>query len=329
MSTARVTAFLGMDISAFRSGLDQASGKVQGFKRLLTIGGIGGALKQALGAGAIIQSFREILNNAQEARDKARELGQALDPYTASVAAYADQWDRIKSSIASAAISGLGFFTSIGNKLGQAMGTASSPEEIEALDAAQRQQAKTDIELKNNALRLERELGAAQKENDESYQRALESRMNATEKFHAILKDIADESERFRDLSPGSIEGLRSATRINNLNARLPAARSAAIAENTSERGGLSLAEIASASPVGRRSERERLAAQSMRLSGRADRAEAQGNFGFAANLRSQATALEAKVSPGGGKVTDIKWVPGEDLLEKISTKLTVTTVNN
>lgn len=329
MSTSRVTAFLGMDISAFQSGLDKASGRLETFKRTLKTGDIGGSIKQALGAGALIQGFRTILENAQEARDKARELGEALDPSTSSVAAYADQWDRIKESIAGAAIQGLGFFTSIGNKIGQAMGTASTPEEFAALADATRQQAKTEADLKANALRLERELAAAQKENDDSYQRALEARMTATEKYHDLLRRIRDESKNFAGLNPASVAGLKSASRINNLTAALPGARKAAIDENTVERPGLTLAEIASSSPVGRRSERERLAAQSLALTERSRRADAAGNYGFATELDNQAKSLATAASPGGGKAVDLKWLPGENLLKEINNNLKSTTVSN
>lgn len=396
MSTSRVTVFMGMDISAFRSGLDKASGRLETFKRTLKTGDIAGGLKQALGAGALIQGFRQILESAQEARDKARELGAAIDPYTAAAAAYADQWDRIKESIAGAAVKGLGFFASIGNRIGQAMGTASSPEEFAAPDAAQRQQAKTDADLAANKLRLGEKLKAALKENEASYQRVLQSEMTSEQKYQDLLKRRTAEIEKIKKLSPGSIAHTETATginnltlqinelekaaikdnqasfekameskmtatekylalvktigtetaklnalpaksieryaistRINTLNAELPAARKASIEENTFTKPGPTLAEIASAAPVGRRSERERLAAQSMALTERSRRAEAAGNYGFAADLQNQARSLESAVSPGGGKMVDMKWLPGEKLLGEINKNLAATTVSN
>jgi hypothetical protein len=118
MSSSRVTAFLGLDISNFQSGLDKANGLMARFKALTKVGGFG-SLGGLLGVGAMVQSFRAVMERAQQARDAARELGRSVDDGTASVARYADQWDRIKASIADAAISGLAFFTRTGESAGE------------------------------------------------------------------------------------------------------------------------------------------------------------------------------------------------------------------
>lgn len=118
MSSSRVTAFLGLDISNFQSGLDKANGLLGRFKALSKLGGFGG-LGGVLGAGALVQSFRAVLERAQAARDAARDLGRTVDDGTASVARYADQWDRIKASIGDIAIGSLSFFTRAGSALGE------------------------------------------------------------------------------------------------------------------------------------------------------------------------------------------------------------------
>ncbi len=117
MST-RISAALGLDVSGFRSGLEKASGLAERFKRLLRIGDVGGGFRQLIGAGALIQGFRSTINAAQEARDRARELGRTVDAGTASVARYGDAWDGLRQNISGAAIAGLGFFTRIGEVAG-------------------------------------------------------------------------------------------------------------------------------------------------------------------------------------------------------------------
>jgi hypothetical protein len=117
-SRSRVEAFLGLDISAFQSGLDKANGLLARFKAAAKIGGATGAIGGFLGAGAIIAGFRSVLNNAQEARDAAKALGREIDSSTAAAARLADQWDSIKGAIGSAATGVIGFAAKLGEKAG-------------------------------------------------------------------------------------------------------------------------------------------------------------------------------------------------------------------
>lgn len=116
---AEIIAKLGLDSSRFDRGLTQANVSFGRFREALKIGRIGGAFSTVLGAGGIIQGFRATINAAQEARDRAAELGRTVDEGTASVARYGDAWDRIKRTVAETAISGLGLVVRSGEAIGE------------------------------------------------------------------------------------------------------------------------------------------------------------------------------------------------------------------
>jgi hypothetical protein len=117
MSYSRISAFLSLDISSFQSGLDKASGLAARFKSLLKVGSFG-SLGGLVGSAAIVQAFRSTVERAQAARDAAEKLNRTVDSGTASVARYADQWDRLKTGIGDAAVVGLSYVTRAGEQLG-------------------------------------------------------------------------------------------------------------------------------------------------------------------------------------------------------------------
>jgi hypothetical protein len=116
---AEIIAKLGLDSSRFQAGLTQANVSFQRFTQVVKAGRIGGGLGALLGAGGIIQGFRATINAAQEARDKAAELGCTVDEGTSAVARYGDAWDRIKRTITETAISGLGLVVRSGEAVGE------------------------------------------------------------------------------------------------------------------------------------------------------------------------------------------------------------------
>jgi hypothetical protein len=116
---AEIIAKLGLDSSRFQAGLTQANVSFQRFTQVVKSGKIGGSLGALLGAGGIIQGFRATINAAQEARDKAAELGRTVDEGTSAVARYGDAWDRIKRTITETAISGLGLVVRSGEAVGE------------------------------------------------------------------------------------------------------------------------------------------------------------------------------------------------------------------
>lgn len=113
-----LVARLRLDATAFSRSLAKVNGQIEGLKQLAKVGDLGGSIKQALGAGAIIQGFRAVLQHAQEARDRAAEFNKKVDDGTASVARYADQWDKLKQGVVNAGIAAVGFFTQVGEKAG-------------------------------------------------------------------------------------------------------------------------------------------------------------------------------------------------------------------
>src|SRR4051812_33477313 len=96
MSFSRIQAYLGLDISGFKSGLEKANEKAETFKKTLSVGGLGGSLGIAGVVAALVQSMRAVVNHAQEARDKAHEMGTALSLSTIAVASIGDGMDGIK-----------------------------------------------------------------------------------------------------------------------------------------------------------------------------------------------------------------------------------------
>ncbi len=122
--SARITASLGLETTAFQAGLDRANTMLSRWKQTMKAGDVGGSIRNLFGGGAMIAAFRGTINAAQEARDKAKELGRSIDENTAAAARYADKWDLIKQNIAGAAIAGLGFLNRIGENIGSKIGNA-------------------------------------------------------------------------------------------------------------------------------------------------------------------------------------------------------------
>lgn len=107
---AEVGAKLGLDTSSFEKALLRSRGLFGSFVAAMKKSG-GGSIVGLFGVGALVRGFQETLQRAQDARGEAEKLGRTVDAGTASVARYADQWDRIKRSIGDAAVVGLSFFT--------------------------------------------------------------------------------------------------------------------------------------------------------------------------------------------------------------------------
>ena len=102
---------------AFTAGMAKANNAIEDTKKSLK--GFGGAsLVNTIGVAGVIAGFKAVLNNAQEVRDELEKMGKPVDAATASVARYADSWDEVKKALASTAVSGLGFFTQVGEGIG-------------------------------------------------------------------------------------------------------------------------------------------------------------------------------------------------------------------
>jgi hypothetical protein len=310
-SKSRVTAFLGLDIGNFASGLDKANGLFAGFKRGLKIGGLG-SLGGFLGAGAIIQGFRGIMQAAQDARDQAKDIGTTIDAQTASVAAYADRWDIIKESIRDAAIAALSFFTMTGRALGNKMGTGSSDDEVAALASTRAAQEQNEKAQKETRERQTREMAQAEKEFAELRRTNKLADLPAKEREVAINRELDALFERRSKLLPGSLAARKTEIEIEKKLAEVREARAKVErspdldpADLKGRSGfGLSVAEVASQRPAGRRSERERRAAEVMALQSRGKAAEAAGRFDSAKTYRERARSLARSIGFGEVETT-------------------------
>lgn len=218
MSYSRITAFLGLDITNFQSGLDKANGLLARFKAMAKIGGAGG-LGGLLGAGAIVQSFRAVLERAQQARDAARELGRTVDEGTASVARYADQWDRIKAAIGDIAIGTLSLFTKAGSAIGDYINTNMdrTREFFGGQSAAEsRRIREIDVGAEANADRLSSPaaLAAAKARGDAKRSAAAKADEQSMREVASLMNDAADRRERT------ALEALPLAQQITELERR-------------------------------------------------------------------------------------------------------------
>lgn len=318
---SRITAFLGLDVSPFQAGIDKANTALGRFKSLLKAGDVGNGLRQMLGAGAIIQGFRGILQAAQETRDEARKLGTTIDAGTASVAAYADRWDQAKSAVASFGIQALSVFTRVGRAIGKGLGTGSSDEEVAALGNTEKTQEQTERDLKANQERLNREIEAAKKERTTATREMRNSAMSDKERELALEKEINELYKKRENLLPGSLEQIKTDTEIAKRTTekeRLIKQRSNKPAVQPSDLKGeaaafqMSISDVAKARPVGRRSERERMAAEVVDLEERGKRAEAAGRFELAANLRRRGIEQARKLG-FGSRDLEVKIKGGTD----------------
>lgn len=153
--------------AGFTQGLAKANNSLKGFKHSLREGDVGMGLKRLLGAGAIIEGFRLVINHAQETRKAFEEMGKSIPDNIASLARFGDAVDGIKKTAMDAGVSVVGFLTQVGEGIGskindarRAMGEGG----LNATDvgdggerAAQEQEAKRDAALKAQKERNSRE----------------------------------------------------------------------------------------------------------------------------------------------------------------------------
>jgi hypothetical protein len=300
MSTrARVQAYLGMDVSAFSAGLTKVNGMLAAFKRGAKVGGLRG-FGGLLGAGAIVQGFRSILQAAQDARTEAKALGMEVSTGVASVAAYADRWDMIKENIQEAGIAALSFFTTAGRAIGKKLGTGSSDEEVGAIQQNKEDQKQREIDLKNNRARLDREMAATDKSLSDARRANRLAEMSDAERMNALTQEQYELFVEIGRLTPGSLAAKKAAlaleqkfAEVRELNAKMDKKEQTDPSAMKGNRTafGMSVEEVASRRGPGRRSERERLAAEVMQLQERGRSAEAGGRFSLAKSFRDRAVA--------------------------------------
>jgi hypothetical protein len=297
MST-RISAFLGLDVSAFSQGLAKANTAAMNFRKNLAAVG-GGNIAGAIGIAALIRGFSAVLNSAQEARDAAREIGKGIDNSTLAVAGLGDAFDFAFSKLKRGAVIAASLPSLLGNFIGQKMGTASSYEEQEALARAELSQKENDIQLEKNKIRLAKEMAQAELALAAATKKRQDVSNDSTDeqKLKRLNKEIDDLFGKMVEM-PASIARTKIMTELEKLTAETIELTRKIEAAAKKESSGITLAEAASGTP-GRRSERERLAADAQSRFQRSKQAEAAGNMSLASQLKSQGESLAARAGFG------------------------------
>ena len=205
MSTSRITAYLGLDISRFQSGLEKVNGLLGRFKSFATVAGMGGAGK-FLSVLAAVKGFSAVIERAQEARNAARELNRTVDKGTESVARYADAWDDLKERAQSRAgdigIGILSLFTQFGEKLGEKFEMSRSGRSAEEISRTGR----ISQEAAANADRLgsPEALLAAKRRGEEKRSAAAKADEQSMAEVARLMNEASDRREQtaFNALSP-------------------------------------------------------------------------------------------------------------------------------
>src|ERR1019366_4849082 len=109
--------FLKMNTAAFTKGLATANNSIKDLKKELRESG-GRRFVEVLGIAGIVKGFSAIINHAQETRKALEEMGKPISDNIASVARFGDAIDGLKGTAMEAGVAILGFFTGVGEKLG-------------------------------------------------------------------------------------------------------------------------------------------------------------------------------------------------------------------
>jgi len=159
---------------AFTAGMAKANNAIEDTKKSLK--GFGGSsLVNTIGVAGVIAGFKAVLNNAQEVRDELEKMGKPVDSATASVARYADSWDAVKKALQSTAVSGLGFFTQVGEGIGSLINRMRG---VTAEQEAQRDQSAKDAD------RLEKQAKEKLLNHTELEKKAAEEKKKRDDKAH-------------------------------------------------------------------------------------------------------------------------------------------------
>lgn len=157
---------------AFTRGMATANNALKDTKKSLREFDVGNGLKQALGIGGVIAGLRSAIDNAQELRDKAIELGHAVDASTKSVAEYGDSLDGLWKGTKNLATEGLSFFTRAGEGWGMLI------NRIRGVTREQEIQAEEGARL---AAKMEKERDANAKKHQETLDRLVEAERRVME----------------------------------------------------------------------------------------------------------------------------------------------------
>jgi hypothetical protein len=293
---SQVRTTLGMDIGPFRRGLVAASQGIVNFKKQASMAGAG-SFGGLIGISGLVMGFRAVVAHARRARDEAEALGQTIDKNTAATAQLGDNFERISTNVAGLAGRGLGAITRFVNGIGQAMGTASSLEEIDALRRAEQGAAANDAQLAARKAASERERQTLTEKIQSARAALISSTLTDEEKLAEVY---AQQLETHTKLKAMSERGQQNTTAALRLQTQLIAqTREVFRLQQATAAPALDRQSTEEIAAFGGRSSQARFARQSIAMRERAARAQASGNMSLAGTLTQRANFLAERAGAG------------------------------
>lgn len=208
--------------AAFTSGIASANNAVKDLKKGIREFDVGGGFKQALGVGGVIAGFRLAITHAQQLRDEAKKAGKEVDRATQSVAEYGDTLGNIFDSAKSGLVSGLSFFTQLGDKARQFFQDVTEEQE----DAARKMVETTGKAADEAEARLKKsreenspeKVAAAREKADAAEAKAMAKGTEAQKTQIDLINERATLEEKIRKAGKGTVEyqNLRAALAEND-----------------------------------------------------------------------------------------------------------------
>lgn len=213
-----IQASLGLNISRFRAGLNDAVTKGGEFRKKMArqlepIGG--GALLGKLGVAGLVVGFMGVVKEAQRARDEAMALGKEVDANTAAAARLADTFGTVSAKVQDIAVKGIGLLQKGIDEVAlrtTALFMGDDVEELRAYGAEKEKQAakaaaQAAAEKKAQAeadKREQREIGEIAKMMDktrEAQQKRLEMTETAEQKINRLRESGLSALSRANDVT--------------------------------------------------------------------------------------------------------------------------------
>lgn len=174
---------LRMSTAAFTKGIATANNSVKSLKQSLREGDLGGGIKAMIGGAGVIAAFKAVIGNAHEVRKSLEEMGKPIPDDINRIAKLGDGLADLKNVAMSAGTAVLGFFTNIGEGIGNAINAGRKAmgaqlvdtdladkvqRDADAVVAARDKAMKkaTDAGGRDNVMKLAAEAAAAKAAND-------------------------------------------------------------------------------------------------------------------------------------------------------------------
>ena len=219
----------------FTAGMASANNALKDLKKEAQSWGAS-KLTSLIGVAGLIQGFRSVLDNAQKSREEIEKIGGTVDGATASVARFADSWDKIKTFIGDIALETVSIYTGVGDGLRQVFQNVSAEEEA----AAERMAASTGKSLEETR----RLIAKANEENspekvNAAWDKALAARrknyedtLAGQEKINAMMDDYTAKYEAAQNLDKNKVEYINAQIDLDN---QLAAIQKLQTAENAKQ----------------------------------------------------------------------------------------------